>query len=387
MPNQTSTNQSLYFPPPPTSVIKDTDAKRNLKFNFTKSKTTASSTVTELQKPPKPILKKKITSTKRTRQWNLLGILLISFTILILSTIFAYCAALPHSDNIQAAQAAAASSSPASAPITSTVSLISVSTTTETPASTAASTDTTARMLSRDAPIYTDPQSQSVEAALAEDASNQKAFSTPSAMAALTFYTATLPFLTMLHTSVELFTSLIRPETSQATRLGDALRFRRAGADVDAQGVVTRRRVGTLLSFSASVLLCLGWVVMQSFWLNCEITTFGDVSAEQVCPIQIRGHRMGGVSELSVVKVVLGFVVVLGYAGYALYLVKAVGVFARKSSSLGPVRLVSESGNGSRMGSFRRRARFARGGGVDTDGKKGDVESVVIAIEVDKDMR
>lgn len=96
---------------------------------------------------------------------------------------------------------------------------------------------------------------------------------------------------------------------------------------------------------------------------------------------------MGGVSELSVVKVVLGFVVVLGYAGYALYLVKAVGVFARKSSSLGPVRLVSESGNGSRMGSFRRRARFARGGGVDTDGKKGDVESVVIAIEVDKDMR
>lgn len=380
MPTNATSNEPLYFPPPPTSVIKNTDSKKPLKLNLSKSRSSKESTVTitSVEDAPKAILKKKITSTKRTRQWILLGLLILSFTILILSTIFAYCAALPHSDNIAAAQAAAASATSSSTPVTSTVSLISVSATTST--SNPASTDAyPSRLLVRDAPTYNDPQSLSVEAALAEDATNQKKFGTSSAMAALTFYTATLPFLTMIHTSVELLLSLIRPETSQATRLGDAFRFQRAGADVDARGVVTRRRTGTLLSFSASALLCLGWLIMQMFWMNCEVATFGgNTGGEQVCPVQIRGHRMGGVSELSIGKVVLGFVVILGYAGYCLYLVKQVGVFSSKSSML------SQTASGSRMSSFRRRARFASRTGSDED-QRGDVESVVIAIGMDKE--
>jgi len=204
-------------------------------------------------------------------------------------------------------------------------------------------------------------------------------------MAALTFYTATLPFLTMLHTSVELLTSLIRPETSQGTRLGDSLLFRRAGADVDARGMVTRRRIGTLLSFSASALLCLGWLVMQAFWVNCEIGTVGGGSAEQVCPVQIRGHRMGGVSELSVAKVVLGFVVVLGYLAYCAYLVRWVGVFAGRAG-VGSTSGVVGGEGGSRMSSFRRRARFASREG-DQDTRRGDVESVIIGVEMEKDIR
>ncbi|KAK5094713.1 hypothetical protein LTR24_003413 [Lithohypha guttulata] len=376
MSTNSATNQPLYFPPPPTSVVKDADSKKNLKFNFAKSKPSKETnvTVTSIEEPPEPTLKKRVTSTKRVRQWILLTLLILSFTMIILSTIFAYCAALPHSDNIVAAQAAAAS--PGATTTTSTISLVSVSASTSTP------------MLPRDTP-QSNSNDPSIEAALAEDASNQQRFSTTSAMAALTFYTATLPFLTMLHTTIELLTSLIRPQTTQHTRLGDALRFR-AGADVDARGLVTRRRIGTLLSFSASALLCLGWLTMQMFWINCEIATFGgSPGAEQICPVQIRGHRMGGVSELSVGKVVLGFVVLIGYLGYCVYLVRFVGVFSlgRKGVGLG-------SGSGGRMTGFRRRARFASAslGTVrevegERDAERGDAESVVIVIEGGKETK
>lgn len=256
--------------------------------------------------------------------------------------IFAYCAALPHSDNLQAAQEALSNN------------------------------DTT--LEHRDTPIYSadsTPYNKTIEEALAEDVANREKFSKPSAKAALTFYTATLPLLTIIHTSTELLTSLIKPQTSQSTRLGDALRFRQS-----------KHRISTLLSFTVSVLLCLGWFIMELFWANCEIALFSP-SSEGVCPIQIRGHRMGGVSELSIGKVSLSFVVILAYIGYCFYLVKIVSVFSSKRATQ------EQRVSGIRMASFGRRARFA---GRDRAQESvpemsGSVETVVIGIDVEKGMK
>lgn len=66
---------------------------------------------------------------------------------------------------------------------------------------------------------------------------------------------------------------------------------------------------------------------------------------------------MGGVSELSVGKVVLGCLVMVGYMAYCAYLVRVVGVFGGRGSVDGNVM-----GMGGRsVSGFKRRARFAMG--------------------------
>lgn len=413
--------RTMYFPPPPAYAAhppSNTTAKNPASIPFTfafksqsqsrpSTSSSTSSTTTNniiLKPPPRPILKRSVNSTKRTRQWILLSLLLLSFTILILSTIFAYCAALPHSDNIADAQASeVAAQQGFQGPVTTTVSVRLVAATTAAAAPTASitggsgqpqgdtyptlrrSTLKTRRyqlLSSRDNPSIAVPSEMSqedIDAALARDAQNQSRFSTTHAQVALTFYTATLPLLTMLHTAVELLISLVRPETSQNTKFGDLilLRNRVRGGATAAEDIMRRRRVGALLSFSVSILLVLGWTVMQLFTLNCEISTFGN-GGEGVCPVQIRGHRMGGISELSVGKVCLGFAVVCAYAGYCWYLVRRIGV---GKGGMGGVHGGNGNGAGRRMSSFKRRARFASGESVKGDGR-GDVENVsVVGVE------
>ena len=92
---------------------------------------------------------------------------------------------------------------------------------------------------------------------------------------------------------------------------------------------------------------------------------------------------MGGVSELSIGKVVLGFAVVFAYAGYCLYLVRRVGVLSSKSNGNAGITL-----GGTRVSNFRRRARFASQDGVEeTSGGRGGIESVVIGIDLDKETK
>lgn len=79
-------------------------------------------------------------------------------------------------------------------------------------------------------------------------------------------------------------------------------------------------------------------------------------------------------SELSIGKVVLGFVILLTYIGYCAFLIAKVGVCSKK----GPVTQGADGGRASRFG---RRARFA--GDVE---RNGDVESVVIRID-EKELR
>ena len=69
---------------------------------------------------------------------------------------------------------------------------------------------------------------------------------------------------------------------------------------------------------------------------------------------------MGGIDELSIGKVVLGWMVIIVYMGYMAFLVVAVGVFGRKK--------VAGAG-------FLRKARFAKGNSA-------DVEDVVIEIQM-----
>ena len=59
---------------------------------------------------------------------------------------------------------------------------------------------------------------------------------------------------------------------------------------------------------------------MEIFIVNCEI-----VGGTEACPVQIRGHRMGGVSGLSIGKVVLGGVVMIGYGVFVILGMKREG--------------------------------------------------------------
>ncbi|KAJ9653250.1 hypothetical protein H2198_007553 [Neophaeococcomyces mojaviensis] len=359
MADTTMSQPPIYFPPPPTTAaVTDSNKTTPFKINFktrpgTSDSSASAFTASSFQKPqkqPRPILKhpkSKINSTKRTRQYILLTQLLLSFTILILAVIFAYCAALPHSDNIEGPTASSTAS-----PAQST-------------------TPTSPPLALRDTPLDPKQLDQAVNDARVEDAENNALFSTRSARAALTFYTATLPLLTMAHTTTELLISLVRSETSQHTAIGDVLRSSQ------------QRRITTLVSFTTSSLLAVGWLIMQLFWTNCEINPFLGPAAdkgEAVCPVQIRGHRMGGVSQLSVGKVVLGWIVVAVYVSYCAYLYLRVGVFNSK-------RRVVDLSAGNKMSSFRRRARFERGEPEETEAGRKSVESVVIGIDIEKGVR
>lgn len=288
-----TTSCNLYFPPPPTSTIAVND-----KSHMKKKPKIRTNPGLALNEPPKSILK-RLSTAKRQRQFILLAILTLAFTILVLGGLFAYCAALPHSDKQSSASD---------------------------------STNGTVSMQRRSS----NGTDSSLQSDINTESQDEKQFETTSARAALLFYTAFLPLLSILHASTELLVSLVRTQTFT----------RRAQATIS-----RRRKILPMISFCATCLLLVGWLPLNIVWLNCEVVKFG---GDKMCPIQIRGHNMAGVDEVALAKDVLAWVLMGVYIGYLGWLVWKGRIF---KNDLGTVST--------------RRARFAEKT-VKDDGESGD---------------
>ncbi|KIX04722.1 uncharacterized protein Z518_05592 [Rhinocladiella mackenziei CBS 650.93] len=111
---------------------------------------------------------------------------------------------------------------------------------------------------------------------------------------ALMFYTLTTPIVSLVHLSFEL---IMHHHTPQHLSL--------------------RSIYATFLVSSS--LLAAGWLTTLSFWMHCEIPPLNK-SGQSVCPVQVRGHFMYGIHEVSVAKAVVGWIVFLLYAGHLVLL-------------------------------------------------------------------
>ena len=113
---------------------------------------------------------------------------------------------------------------------------------------------------------------------------------------ALVFYTLTLPGLSIFHNIFEL---LMHHNTPR---------------------VLSLRSIYITLLTTSCLLIC-GWITNIAFWMHCELPMFNQNKAGQgVCPVQVRGHFMYGIHEVSIARIVVGWVVVLAYIGHVVLL-------------------------------------------------------------------
>ncbi|EXJ77483.1 hypothetical protein A1O3_09709 [Capronia epimyces CBS 606.96] len=204
-------------------------------------------------------------------------LLVLVFTSLILAAIYAYCVAKPHTqiaDRLAQNSTAEADSSlfgkRALAP--------GFSLPLPLPLHTIASTLT---LTTRSTTSQTEPQGQPVTALL--------------------FYTLTTPGVSLVHLSFELITHHHNAEHLHGRRVYFAV-------------------------LAASSLLVAGWITTLSFWMHCELPSLNkssfqsnssssshSIASQAFCPAQVRGHFMYGIHEVSIVKAVLAWVIVLVY--------------------------------------------------------------------------
>jgi len=113
---------------------------------------------------------------------------------------------------------------------------------------------------------------------------------------ALLFYMLTVPGLAVVHQTFEL---IMHHNTPRYFAL---------------------RSVYITLIATSTLLIC-GWVTTITFWMHCELPIFNRNKAGQaVCPAQVRGHFMYGIHEVSITRIVVGWVVVAMYIGHVVLL-------------------------------------------------------------------
>lgn len=118
----------------------------------------------------------------------------------------------------------------------------------------------------------------------------------------LLFYTLTTPGISLIHLAFEL---IIHHNTTGL------------------------RKPYYLAILTISSLLVAGWITTLGFWMHCELPPLNKSKAAQaICPVQIRGHFMYGIHEVSVVKAVVGWIVVVVYLGHVVLL--AMGLKAQR---------------------------------------------------------
>ncbi|KIW85586.1 hypothetical protein Z517_00978 [Fonsecaea pedrosoi CBS 271.37] len=109
---------------------------------------------------------------------------------------------------------------------------------------------------------------------------------------ALLFYALTVPGLSLIHLALEL---VIHHNTPRLLSL---------------------RQAYIALLATSSLLVC-GWITSLSFWMHCELPIFNQkISSQAVCPVQVRGHFMYGIHEVSIARIILGWIAVMLYVGH-----------------------------------------------------------------------
>ncbi|OAP60616.1 hypothetical protein AYL99_05618 [Fonsecaea erecta] len=109
---------------------------------------------------------------------------------------------------------------------------------------------------------------------------------------ALLFYALTIPGVSLFHLILELTMHHNTPR------------------------LLSLRKAYIALLATSSLLIC-GWIVSLSFWMHCELPIFNqNIAGQAVCPVQVRGHFMYGIHEVSIARIVVGWVAVMMYLGH-----------------------------------------------------------------------
>ncbi|RVX73159.1 hypothetical protein B0A52_02286 [Exophiala mesophila] len=83
------------------------------------------------------------------------------------------------------------------------------------------------------------------------------------------------------------------------------------------------KRAAYIVLIPSAILLAAGWITTLSFWMHCELPPL-NATGQEVCPVQVRGHFMYGIHEVSIAKAVVGWLVVLAYLWHVYLLCEAV---------------------------------------------------------------
>lgn len=285
---QASAGSVPSFPPPPMSAtLQREQAKRKTKLRTTSTESTTAEKYTPLQK---------------SRLFLLPLLLVITFIVLILGVIYAYCVASPHTMLTDAQLA-----SPEDIEIDSSIfSRRNMD---------ASSWD---QISKRAAMPSTDSTEDDLTSATLEPTSTGAADyprNKSSLSAALIFYTATSPLFAVLVISAELLLAL--SSTSEEP----------TSPSVVSQTIEPRRhsRIARFLRSRRAHLIFLGLIfvnvcslaITASFWTHCEIPSPVITQNALMCPKELRGHWMGGIHEVSLAKVILSWLVIFGSVAHA----------------------------------------------------------------------
>jgi hypothetical protein len=147
--------------------------------------------------------------------------------------------------------------------------------------------------------------------------------------AAMLAYTLAAPVATLLYIFVELTLHITRP-------------------------VISVMRRTHLIFLCCTSLLAAGWAANLALWTQCEMPAASLTMKMHMCPASVRGHFMFGIHELSIAKVVLGWIIVVGLFAHAYCIVKNMRDIRKYGGAglgikHGSVRMVLEMEEGARV--------------------------------------
>ncbi|KAK5053740.1 hypothetical protein LTR84_001701 [Exophiala bonariae] len=217
---------------------------------------------------------------------------MLVFTTLILGAIYAYCVAKPHTsiaDQLAVDSSAEVDGSIFSRRSNDTYFVFA-------PTNTTTITEITRRQDDTDLiPASKDPQQNS------NDTTSQDRDNTEP-QTALLFYTLTTPAISLIHLTFEL---IMHHHTPQHLS----------------------KRLAYIVLLTSSSLLAAGWLTTLGFWMHCELPPLNS-TRQDLCPIQVRGHFMYGIHEVSIAKTVVAWLIAFVYLGHVVCL--AIGWAAMK---------------------------------------------------------
>lgn len=274
MPSSMTTTKTPYFPPPPKYAATSKSKSKKPRFGVSDEKA---------QNPPQTL--------RRSRQFLLPSLLILTFTTTILSMIYAYCIAAPHTRLSKED--------------------FDHDPTTELNDSIFKRANTLPLLL------------------LHRRNSNYGNSDGAGPSGGMVAYTLATPLTTMVYILTELSMHVTRPHIS-----------------------VTRRTHYIFLG--CTLLLAAGWITNLALWTQCEMPAPSLTANMRMCPASVRGHFMFGIHELSIAKVVVGWFIVAGSLVHACCIVKNMRDIRRYGGDglgirHGSVRMVLEMEEGARV--------------------------------------
>jgi hypothetical protein len=280
---------------------------------------------------PKGSITARTTPLQRSRLFLLPAILVFTFTVLILGVIYAYCVASPHT-MLTDSQLASPSDIEIDGSIFGRRAFVPNSKLDLGPVPTSISVKRNALpesgsgdLASITATIAGGVNSISQNSTHARQPS--RADNKSSLSAALVFYTLTSPLFTILLISAELILIFSSNHTSNQTSIPSPIEEPRPRSRFSTS--LTSRRAHFVLLI-LTLLNIASLTTTSSFWTYCELPPPSITTARMICPAEIRGHWMGGIHEVSIAKITIGWLVVIGLVCHAFFIYQNMRVERRR---------------------------------------------------------